>query len=100
MVFTALLNCRTIVALMSGLAIGLALGLSAGSSSVLEHRLPEEKAKADALFGNQPANFWIQQLKDRDPTLRQQALRALAHLGPKQEGAVQAVTEMLNDKHE
>jgi HEAT repeat protein len=100
MAFTTLLDCRTIVALLSGLAIGLALGLSGGSSSVLEHRLPEEKAKADALFGNQPASFWIQKLKDRDPALRQQALWALAHLGPKQEGALQAVSEMLKDKHE
>jgi hypothetical protein len=87
-------NHRTMF--LAGLVIGLALGLSAGFLPPAESTRTEDKAE-QPLCGGQPTSFWIWQLKDRDPTLRQQAMRALVQLGPKQPGAIQALTEMLQD---
>lgn len=91
---------RIILAVLSGVVIGLAFGLSAGSWSVLASPLSGEEAKEESLYGGQPTSFWIKQLQDRDASMRQQAMRALAELGPRQKGAVQALAEMLKDRNE
>ena len=65
---------RSILSLISGLAVGLAFGLSANSSCQPAFPLPGEKAEEEALYRGQPAGYWLQQLQDRDPALRQQAM--------------------------
>jgi hypothetical protein len=91
---------KTILALFSGLVIGLTSGLLAGSSFLLEPPLSCEEGNEEHLFRGQPTSFWIKQLHDRDPSVRQQAMWALAHLGPRQEGTVHALVEMLEDRSE
>jgi HEAT repeat protein len=88
---------RIILSLLSGLTVGLALGLSASSSCQPGFPLPAEKE--EALYRGQPARYWLQQLRDRDPASRQQAMWALARLGPEPEH-VRAVTEMLTDNNQ
>jgi HEAT repeat protein len=83
--------------LLSGLAVGLAFGLSASSSCRSGFPLPAEKG--EALYRGQPANYWLQQLQDRDPALRQQAMWAMVRLGGEPEH-VRAVAELLADKHQ
>src|SRR5947209_16805347 len=88
---------RIMLPLLSGLAVGLALGLSAGSSSMLAFSDSLEDTKRQALYQGRPVSFWIRQLGDVDPSFRRQAMWALAHIGPGQEGAVGALAEMLTD---
>jgi HEAT repeat protein len=88
---------RIILSLLSGLAVGLAFGLSANSSC--QPGLPLSGEKAEVLYRGQPASYWLRQLQDRDPALRQQAMWALARLGPEPEH-VRAVAELLADKNE
>jgi HEAT repeat protein len=90
---------RSILSLLSGLAVGLAFGLSANSSCRPEFPVAREKAEEEALYRGQPAGYWLQQLQDRDPAMRQQAMWALSRLGPEAEH-VHAVAEMLEDKNE
>jgi HEAT repeat protein len=88
---------RIMLSLLSGLAVGLAFGLSASSSCQPGFPLPAEKE--EALYRGQPAGYWLQQLRDRDPAQRQQAMWALARLGGEPEH-VRAVAELLADKSE
>jgi HEAT repeat protein len=91
---------RIILALLCGLAVGLALGMSAGSSLMPGSTQCLEGAKEEATYMGQPTSFWIRQLYDRDPASRQTAMWALAQLGPREEGALRALTEMLKDRSE
>jgi HEAT repeat protein len=88
---------RIMLLLLSGLAVGLAFGLSASSSCQPEFPLPA--AREEALYRAQPAGYWLQQLRDRDPASRQQAMWALARLGGKPEH-VRAVVELLEDQEQ
>jgi HEAT repeat protein len=90
---------RIILSLLSGLAIGLAFGLSANSSCRPGIPRSGEQAEEEALYRGQPASYWLRQLQDRDPALRQQAMWALARLGGEPEH-VRAVAELLADKNQ
>ena len=79
------------------------MGLAMADESSDVHEWVRRIAAGDqpeTLYRGEPASFWIWQLKDRDPSLRQQAMWALAHLGPGQECAVHALAGMLKDKNE
>jgi HEAT repeat protein len=88
---------RITLSLLSGLAVGLAFGLAASSSCQPGFPLPAEKE--EALYRGQPAGYWLQQLRDRDPAQRQQAMWALARLGGEPEH-VRAVAELLEDQEQ
>jgi hypothetical protein len=88
---------RIMLSLLSGLAVGLAFGLAASSSC--QQGFPLPVAKEEDLYRGQPGGYWLQQLRDRDPALRQQAMWALARLGGEPEH-VRAVAELLEDKEQ
>jgi beta-lactamase regulating signal transducer with metallopeptidase domain len=60
---------------------------------------PEPATEAGAIFyQGKPTRYWIQKLKDRDPTYRQQALQALEAIGRDDPSVVPALLESLKDR--
>jgi hypothetical protein len=91
---------RMIMTLVSGVVVGLAVGLSTDSTHLVGPGQSLDRRKEEAVYQGRPASFWIRQLKDKDSSLRQQAMWALSRLGPTQEGVVTALAAMLKDKSE
>ena len=90
---------RTILSLLSGLAVGLALGLSTSSSRRPGLRLSGEKAEEETLYRGQPASYWLRRAAGSEIRACGSSHVALARLGPEPEHA-RAVAVMLEDKNQ
>lgn len=64
--------------------------------AVLEAKLAN-KGDDEVYYQGKPASFWLKQLKDTDPSFRQNAAKALGYIGLKDQTLIPVLVECLKD---
>jgi HEAT repeat protein len=89
---------KPLLGFLTGMLSGLLLGTWGVSSHYSAFEVLQSGAREEAVYDGLPTSFWIDQLQDRDPAFRQQAVQALEHIGPAEKGVVTALAGMLKDR--
>ena len=84
---------------VAGVLCGLAVGMAVGAQFPFAILGAGAEGGEEAVYEGRPTSFWIRQLQDNSQAFRQEAVQALEHIGPGEEGVVRALAKMLNDPY-